>query len=382
MSVFLGLFTNLDRIISGYDVSEIGNVDPLKPSGAVLTKPGEVLYALEKGDCDCEHVISRRIYDFLSERFPGKVQIGGNAGNAAVTLSELGVESVLSCPMRPEKLLRMLGRHKGIRIASSRRIEKPADVRQQGTCFEHLCFEKGRSRKIFTFDPASCRCEIDGDFWNNVGKDDLLWLGGLHLVSWRCRKKIDMIADSISESGCRVHLETGEDTSAMRYAIKVLSGRRVLDSLGMNEFETKLIGLEGKELGDKGDCLKGADSLSDFAEESGLERVTVHSKDYRFTFFRKGRERNVSAGKESVRISQAKMLGGIKKNLHTIPYPAGIREGKAKGGRYVIIPTLKRLEPRTLTGLGDTSSVIDALVALSPGRPPSFNTGKSKFKTG
>ena len=356
MNVFLGLFTNLDSIIKHYDTRKFKGIEPLKPSKGVLSKLGEVVYVLKQRG-DSEHLISKGLFEFLNKNFDGEKKIGGNAGNAALILSELGIPCLLSCPSRPKTMMDMLSKYKGVKMAKGRGFVNPLEAVRDDPEFEHLSFEREDYRKIFTFDPVSFECVLDKDFWEKISSADLLWLCGFHLVSEKYGHKVNVISDMLEESKCKVHLELGEGTETIRYAIKKFVNSGVLHSLGMNEIETKFIGFEG-------DPLEDTDFFSEFMKAGGLERLTIHSKEYRLTFFRKNREKNMKAGEESLKLSAAKTFGSMRKNLEGVSKLERYKLKKIEGKNFVLIPAYMTPKPKVLTGLGDTCSIVDALISL------------------
>ena len=356
MNIFLGLFTNLDLVIKDYRLGGFKGIEPLSPSKEILSEPGEVLHIL-KQEGDSEHLITKELFEFLKKRFKGKRKIGGNAGNAAMILSELGIPCVLSCPSRPETIMDMLGRYKGVRVVREGCFISPPKAAKSDSEFEHLSFEKEGYRKIFTFDPVSFGCVLDEDFWEKINSADLLWLCGFHLVSEKYKHKVDVISDMLEEAGCKIHLELGDGTETVRYAISKFVDSGVLHSLGMNEIETKFIGF-------KGDPLEHTDFFSEFMKAGGLERLTIHSKEYRLTFFRKDREKNMKAGEESVRISAARAFGNIRENLERISKLKRYRLKRVRGKNFILIPAYVTPKPKVITGLGDTCSIVDAVISL------------------
>ncbi len=357
MRIFVGLFTNLDSIITDYDTKKFEGIEPVKPSKEILSKPGEIVYVLENERKDCECLIDKELFEFLKGNFKGIRKIGGNAGNAALVLNELGIPCVLSCPLRPKSIMEMLSKHKGIELANKRGFVEPLETIMDDPEFEHLSFERKDHRKIFTFDPASYECRLDEHFWKNINFADMLWLCGFHLVSPTYRNKVDLISDILTGKKCKVHLELGEGTETIRYAIKKLTDEGVLNSLGMNECETKFIGFEG-------DPLENPGFFSEFMKSSGLDRLTIHSIKYRLTFFRKDREKNSKAGEYSVKVPAAKLFGGIKENLERVSKLDRYEVKKIEGKDSVLIPAYVTPEPKVITGIGDASSIADALIAL------------------
>jgi len=356
MKIFLGLFTNLDSIITNYDTGKFEGIEPVKPSKEILSEPGEVVYVLKQKH-DSEHLIDKKLFEFLKRNFGGRKKIGGNAGNASVILSELGIPSILSCPLRPRSIMEILSKYKGIKLTNKTGFVDPIETIRDDLEFKHMCFEEKDHRKIFTFDPPSFDCMLDENFWEKINFADILWLCGFHLVSQKCKNKVDSISDMLAEAKCKVHLELGEGTETIRYAIGKLIDNGVLHSLGMNELETKFIGFEDNPL-------ENTEFFTEFMKTNNLERLTIHSKEYRFTLFQKDREKNIKAGEESVKLSAARTFGNIKKNLDKVSKLERYKLKKIKNRNFVLIPAYVTPRPKVLTGLGDVCSVVDALISL------------------
>jgi ADP-dependent phosphofructokinase/glucokinase len=308
---------------------------------------------------DSEYHITKKFHCRISSPLvnPRRV-MGGNAGNAAVTLSELGIVSVLSCPARPADLMQELSRHK-IFLMSGGKETSPKKCSREDEEPEHIVFEMASYRKIFNYDEAQRKFLLDMDFWDSVKNSNHLFLCGFHNVPEKQKKKVNEIADFLENRKFKVHLELGFGKgSLMKYAIKRLLDRNCLDSLGMNETELSVLGILGKSYKET------AESLLLFMAENGLERISLHARDYRITVFRKDLSRNLKAAEFSVRVCAAKALGGIKKNLEkarTVP-PSGIRAFKSKN--FFIIPSKIVENPKIIVGMGDTAAVTDSFYAL------------------
>lgn len=353
MRVFIGLFTNLDFVIKDFNILNL-TAEPVAPSKVLLSKPGEVLHVL-KQKYDSEHLIDEELFDLIKKNSKWKTKIGGNAGNASIALSELGIPCVLSCPVRPKSIMELLNEHGGIKIANEGGFANPIEAIRKDPEYEHLCFEEKDHRKIFTFDTMSHECMLDEHFWDKIHKADMLWFCGFHLVSPNYKDKVDRISDIIEEAKCKVHLELGDGTDTMRYAIKKLTGEGVVHSLGMNELETKFIGFEGNPL-------ENTDFFSEFMKRSSLERLTIHSIEYRLTFFRKDKEKNSKAAEYSMKVSAAKTFGNIKENLERVSNLRRYYVKKIEGKDFILIPAYVTPKPKVITGIGDTSSISDAFM--------------------
>jgi ADP-dependent phosphofructokinase/glucokinase len=308
---------------------------------------------------DSEHSVSGELHSRISSSLSNPERIiGGNAGNAAVTLSELGVPCVLSCPARPASLMRELSKHR-IFLMSGGRESSPLKCSRPDDEPEHIIFEMDNYRKIFNHDAVQNSFLIDQDFWYSLKNASYLFLGGFHCIPERQKAKVNEIADYLEKRKFRVHLEVGYGKkSLMKYATKKLIERGCVDSLGMNETELGNIGISGKEL------MEIKEKLLEFMQRTGLERISLHSRDYRLSVFSKNPEKNLRAAELSIQACAAKALGGIRENMgkaKKLP-PSGIRAEKGKDS--FIIPTRIVENPKVIVGLGDTAAVTDSFYAL------------------
>lgn len=339
MKPFLGLFANWD-VIAGQE-------------------PPPFLGKFFKDKKDSEQHISRELHSRISSSLSNpKRIIGGNAGNAAVTLSELGIPCVLSCPARPAALMQELSRHR-IFLMSGGRETPPKKCSRQDEGSETIIFERDGYRKNFNYNVVQKDLLLDRDFWDSLKNASYLFLSGFHCVPEKHRKKADEIADFLEDRKFKVHLEIGYGRkSLMKYSTRMLIERNCLDSLGMNETELGVIGISGNN------SLEIKESLLTFLEKTSLERISLHSREYRLTVFRKEPERNIKAAEFSIQACAAKALGGIRENLgkaKKLPL-SGI--SAAKSGNFFIIPTRIAESPKVIVGLGDTAAVTDSFYAL------------------
>jgi len=310
----------------------------------------------EKGDS--EYFVSKKLHHKISSALANPLkQIGGNAGNAAVTLSELGIPCVLSCPARPKLLMVELSRHK-IFLMLNGRESSPLKCARQDEEPEHMVFEDGSYRKIFNYDKVEQNFLLDYDFWDSLKNANYLFLSGFHTVPKKHRQKVNEIADCLEKRALKVHLELGCGKGLMEYAIKKLMARNCIDSIGMNETELAMLGI--KEESPK----ETAEGMLSFLEKSGIERIHLHARDYRMTAFRKDLERNLQAAEFSVQVCAAKALGGIKENMEKAKRVPPSKIQPLKSGNFFVIPTKIAENPEIIVGLGDAAAVADSFFAL------------------
>jgi ADP-dependent phosphofructokinase/glucokinase len=349
MKPFLGLFANWDVV--------------------TRQKPPGFLERFFTTKSDSEIFIPEKLHSrILSSLANPERMIGGNAANAAVTLSELGFACVLSCPVRPRKLMSELSKHKIFLILDGKE-RPPLSCTRKDEEPEHIIFEMddlkegGKAafgpsyRKIFNYDKVQLDFLLDGDFWDSVKNTNYLFLSGFHTVPKRHRKKVNEIADFLEKRKCKVHLELGYGKGLMGYAIKKLLNRNCIDSLGMNETELKALGISGTNL-----VLK--EKMLSFLERTSLERMSLHTREYRLSVFRKNPERNGKAVEFSIQACAAKALGGIRENMEKAKSVPRSAVKTWKGDNFFMIPTRIVEKPKIIVGLGDAAAVTDSFYAL------------------
>jgi ADP-dependent phosphofructokinase/glucokinase len=339
MKPFLGLFAHWDVITE--------------------QEPPKFLAKFFRDKKDSEYRIAKKLHDRISSSLinPRRV-MGGNAANAAATLSELGIPCVLSCPTRPPALMQELSRHR-IFLISEGKETTPLKCARPDKEPEHIIFEREGYRKIFNYDEVERDFLLDTDFWSSLKNASYLFLSGFHCVPEKQKKKVNEIADFLEKRKFKVHLELGFGKgSLMKYAIKRLLDRNCIDSLGMNETELNAIGIQAES------PMETAESMLSFLEKSSLERISLHTREYRLTAFRGSLDKNLKAAEFSVRVCAAKALGGIKENLekagavHSSGIPA------LKSGNFFIIPSRIVENPEIIVGMGDATAVTDSYFAM------------------
>ncbi|MCJ7817100.1 MAG: ADP-dependent glucokinase/phosphofructokinase [Candidatus Aenigmarchaeota archaeon] len=320
-------------------------------------EPPEFLRRFFIRKSDSEHYISRAFHSRISPYLgnPKRI-IGGNAGIAAITLSELGIPCVLSCPSRPKSLMSELSKYR-IFLFSGGKEKSPKSCSRTDPNPEHIIFEMDGYRKIFTHDEVQSNFLFDQDFWNSLKNANYLFLSGFHTVPKKHKKKTGQIADFLEKRKFKVHLEVGYGET-MKYAAEKLIGRNCIDSIGMNDTELEVLGISEKDTGDV------KEKLLSFLEKTSLERISLHSREYRLSVFKQNPERNFKAAEFSVQSCAAKALGGIKENMEKAKSVPSSGVKPSKGRDFLIIPTRIVENPKITVGLGDTAAVTDSFYAL------------------
>jgi ADP-dependent phosphofructokinase/glucokinase len=357
MKIFLGLFAHWDSVVKLREGFRLPGGSRKPSPGEKVSDISEVGYLLEQGD-DAEFLITERLYNEMKKLFPERERRpGGNAVNAAIALGELGKGCVLSCPIRPKGLMMSLAAYP-IRVVQDGATSSPLKAAFGRDEFEHMCFEMKDRKKIFTYDTMTEECWLDKAFWESVKSADFLYLCGFHLVTEAHKPKIDYVSDLLQGRGFRTHLELGHGTDTIRYAIRKLVDRGCIDSIGMNEGEASLLGIAGGPA-------DARETAREFLRSSGVQRLAIHTKEYRLTVFRGDPGKNLRAAEYSRQAAAARTLGNIKENMEKAK-TLSLTGTKAERGRdYVLLPVYSNTKPKAVVGLGDMSSVIDAMVAFS-----------------
>ncbi len=337
MKPFLGLFAHWDTIAK--------------------QEPPGFLDKYFKTKTDSEHYVSKNLHKKISSTLENPMRvIGGNAANASVTLSDIGIPSVLSCPLKSKNLMSELSKHK-IYIICNGKERSPKGCSRRDLDPEHIIFEQEGYRKIFYHDTMHMNFLIDSDFWDSIKNANYLFLSGFHGIPEKHKQKMNKIADFLENRKFKAHLELGYGKGLMRYAIKTLLDRNCIDSIGMNETELGILGIKEKE------PKETAEGMLSFLEKSGLERMGLHTREYRLSVFRKP-ERNLKAAEFSIQVCAAKALGGIMENMgkaKSVPY-SQVRPFKS--GNFFITPTRIAENPKIIVGMGDAAAVTDSFYAM------------------
>jgi len=338
MKPFLGLFVNWDVV--------------------TRQEPPEFLRRFFVNKQDSEHFIPKKLHSRILSSLANRERIlGGNAGNAAITLSELGTDSVLSCPARTSPMMSELSKHK-IFVMCNGKEKSPISCSRRDEEPEHIIFEMDGYRKIFNYDSVQLNFILDQDFWDSVNGASYMFLSGFHCVPEKHKKKAKEISDFLEKRKFKVHLELGYGKGLMGYAIKRLLERNCLDSLGMNETELRLLGISGKDT----EYVK--EKMLSFLEKTSLERISLHTREYRLSVFRSNTERNLKAAEFSIQACTAKALGGIKENTEKAKSVPSSGVKPSRGRDFLIVPTRIVENPKITVGLGDTAAVTDSFYAL------------------
>ncbi len=346
--IFIGLFNNWDSIISLRDVDF-----------QEWNRKYDNLKKFMESRVDGELIINKDEFSFLEKRTRRRVRfLGGNAGNAAECLGEAGLKPVLSCPMRSKTMLSYLSA-KGVLIAEEDKIKSPLDCRPNNKEYEHIAIENEGCRHLFTYDPVTERLEIDYDFFSGLKSADLLWISGFHLVSLDFKDKIKEVGDLLEDRMFQIHMELGKGTDMMKFAFEYLVKKNAINSLGFNDSEISVLGTEPHKIDME-------DGLGWISEKNGIEKVTLHTKNFISTYSIGMNDKFIKATEKAVMLTAAKSFGVINNESKTLAESLRTSEIKRTvKEKFCIIPTRINPAPKKVTGLGDCFSALDFYYSFS-----------------
>ena len=268
-----------------------------------------------------------------------ETRVGGNAGNAAFFLGNLGIECVLSAPKRPKELMGFFDRLPvffwGIRKKRAKSAVKDDPVH------EHIVIElfpplSNSKRTVISWDPVTVEGQLDVGFWKKM-QSGLFFLSGLHLIEKK--SSVDVIIDKLKDRKVRTYLEIGEPTKVMKYAVKKLSDEELINHIGMNEREAKAI--FGAE----------PDEANKVSKETSCG-VTIHTLDYVSST-------NTKMLRPLIDIIESWAMGNLLYYKQVITLPL---KRAPKGA----VPTRSLPFMEKTAGLGDSTGVLDMIRIFDP----------------
>lgn len=290
-----------------------------------------------------EYFVDEARFRTIDKLLDGReLRVGGNGGNAARFLGELGVECELSAPIRPPELMRFFH---GLPVFTWGVSRKNAEIAARGDdpSFEHLVLElfpplSDYKRTIISWDPMTREGWLDEGFWKNMDGGTLV-LSGLHLV--QRKEAVEDIIERLRGKKVRTYLELGEPTDTLEYAVQRLVEEDALGHMGMNEREARaLFGV-------------GPEGAQEVAREAGCG-VTIHN-----TEFAASTEGDML--RNLIDAVSAWAMGGLSyyRQVTTLPLKGAPRGATPSRS----LPFLQRT-----TGLGDAFAALDAIRVFDPQR--------------
>lgn len=289
-----------------------------------------LLLSMERGSGAEWLIFDHKVFDFLKEHFfeESRVILGGNSGNMANVLSDLGAEEIV---INTESHSKALGDLLGCSVRIPKRMDgrlvlaHPMDAgfevdRDVGI---HFVFNFNRGTRVMvgdmafvvphddrfiaTYDPANIALVMNPEFEEYCERFapnfDGAILSGFHLLlteysdGTTYKDKIDRLLRHVSSWKNRnphlfVHLELGYFNSVVveSYLLDRLSG---VDSLGMNEIELARCSLLGDDARlrshiDNLDIKGIVEGASGVLSLTDLSRVCVHTGEFVVSVFKSG----------------------------------------------------------------------------------------------
>lgn len=352
--VATGLYSHWDSFIKVDKkvLNWIRNSKKTKPVGEINSLR-EAVYtldeAIKKGGR--EFLISEKVYKELDSLFPNrKMMLGGNGNNMGRTLFSLGMNPLVSYPLRPESLMKASPK---FRVALEEKIVAPEMAIRNDPEYKHIIFEFKNDRHILTWNPAEREGIFDKYFLKfacNKKFTDILVLAYAHLLLPKYKKRTDMIIDELKNRP-KVHLEfgTGSKTS-MKYAIERFAEKDYCDSFGMDEKECKIY---FKASSEKEEDL--IEVCMNAINEYKVKRICVHSPSFVFSISEYDSKKEANALKEACIV--ASKLTGINPIIESF---------ERKIGKYNLSVIKNKINPKPqmLTGLGDAFAAVQAVRSL------------------
>jgi ADP-dependent phosphofructokinase/glucokinase len=256
-----------------------------------------LLYCMRNGTGAELLVDAQEVARSIEEAFTWEHRLGGNAGNMANALAELGAEPVLNVPSLTPRLASLLS--PGVRVPAlgGEALLRPKEAVRDEDDPVHfvLQFRKGETvripkgqvlsprenRLIATWDPLNQRLYTDPDFEAycslSLAEARGALVSGFHLVPPGHRGIFDEKAEQLrswreESPGLFVHAEMGsfQRPEMMRYLVE----RLPVDSLGLNEDELALL----ERFAPTWDGIMEA--AGRLRQSLGIVRISVHTRDF------------------------------------------------------------------------------------------------------
>jgi ADP-dependent phosphofructokinase/glucokinase len=213
MRVICGYNVNIDAVhnISGDEISRLIEDFDLRPKIGLREKIGSLedlvsglLFCMRSGSGAELLIDDPEVAGLIGKTFAWQNRLGGNAGNMANVLAQLGAEPVLNVPALTSRQASFL--HSGVRVAKSDRLQPAALAAKEGKDLTHFVFQFSAGEKVATaeeivvspqenrfiasFDSLNRRLYTDPDFDSYCREhlDEIkgALIAGFHLVSFPC----------------------------------------------------------------------------------------------------------------------------------------------------------------------------------------------------
>ncbi len=305
MRVICGYNVNIDAVhnISGGEISRLIANFGLKPKAELPEKiesledlVSGILFCMKRGSGAELLIDDPEVAGLIEKTFAWQNRLGGNAGNMANVLAQIGSEPVLSVPSLTVRQASFL--HPGIKVAKNDMLQPALLAAKEGEDLTHFVFQFSAgenvaitketvvspfgNRFIASYDSLNRKLYTDPDF-DSYCRDHLddmegALVAGFHLVNFPCleksvKERLEQIRSwKKKRPELYVHAEMGsiQKPEMMRCLLESLA----VDSIGMNEDELAVLG--GLEPGSMGIL----DASRMLRSHLGISRICVHTREY------------------------------------------------------------------------------------------------------
>ncbi len=418
MKVICGYNVNIDAVhtISGDEISRLivktGARPELKFPSRICSLDdlfSGLLFCMKRGIGAELLIDDANTANRLKALFPWEYRLGGNAGNMANVLADLGAEAVLNVPALTSKTASFL--RPDVKIPRDGRLLRPKEAAgtendlthfvfqfQAGTTAEvpggqderEIVISPRENRFIASFDGLN-RClytdpSFDAYCSEHLPEFDGALIGGFHLVSSlqfkeAMKVKIEQIR-SWKEGRPELYIHAEMGSFQMPEILGYLLEHLAADSIGMNEDELEMAFPGRFERGRSG-LLKAAERLR---SHCGIGRICIHTRDYVISSVLNAidPEDEIEALERGTDLAATlAATGSVLGERPVLPVSrAGesavndfCREGAKPCGRggympqdsgyLCLVPALDVREPKTVVGLGDCMTAATFFYELS-----------------
>ncbi len=400
MRIICGYNVNIDAVhnISGDEISRLIADFSLKPKAKLPEKiegledlVSGILFCMKRGSGAELLIDDPGVAGLIEKTFAWQNRLGGNAGNMANVLAQIGSEPVLSVPSLTSRQASFL--HPGVKVAKNDTLQPALLAAKEGEDLTHFVFQFSAGEKVATagetvvsphdnrfiasFDSLNRRLYTDPDFdgycKRHLDEMDGALIAGFHLVNFPCleesvKERLEQIRSwKRRRPKLYIHAEMGsiQRQEMMRCLLESLA----VDSIGMNEDELAVLG--GIEPGSRGIL----DASLRLRSHLGISRICVHTREYVVSAVRGPikPEEEIAAIEQGVgmaaTLAATGSIFGERPSLNVNPAgafavndfcmkgakPSGSGAYQCLGDEFLcLVPSLNVENPKTTVGLGDS----------------------------
>jgi ADP-dependent phosphofructokinase/glucokinase len=213
MRVVCGYNVNIDAVhnISGEEISRLIADSGLRPTIGLPEKIKSLedlitglLFCMKSGSGAELLIDDPEVAGLIGKTFAWQNRLGGNAGNMANVLAQLGAEPVLNVPALTYRQASFL--HPGVRVAKGGMLKPAASAAKEGEDMTHFVLQFSAGERVMTpgetvvspqenrfiasFDSLNRRLYTDPDFDSycreHLDEIEGALVAGFHLVSFPC----------------------------------------------------------------------------------------------------------------------------------------------------------------------------------------------------